>query len=157
MTGIRRGRGASGSNLLCSRRFGARGSASYSYPTHSKQMNHAPKWPTEFRRHMASMYTRTYTNVLAYPTIAAAGALGATTTKRKLRVKYPSPCPTRGAMNCASIRAVSATYFQLYRSILNEMNVAWRKYGELNSKTVHVPIVRLKKLLEKEARWAHES
>lgn len=37
-----------------------RGSASYSYPTHSKQMNHAPKWPTEFRRHVASTYLRTY-------------------------------------------------------------------------------------------------
>lgn len=33
-----------------------RGSASYSYPTHSKQMNHAPKWPTEFRRHVASAH-----------------------------------------------------------------------------------------------------
>lgn len=27
-----------------------------SYPTHSKQMNHAPKWPTEFRRHVASAH-----------------------------------------------------------------------------------------------------
>jgi len=42
--------------LKRSRRFRMRGSASYSYPTHSKQMNHAPKWPTEFRRHVASAH-----------------------------------------------------------------------------------------------------
>lgn len=41
------------------RRFRMRGSASYYYPTHSKQMNHAPKWPTEFRRHVASTRTQT--------------------------------------------------------------------------------------------------
>lgn len=44
------------SRLKRSRRFRMRGSASYSYPTHSKQMNHAPKWPTEFRRHVASTH-----------------------------------------------------------------------------------------------------
>lgn len=44
------------SKLKRSRRFRMRGSASYSYPTHSKQMNHAPKWPTEFRRHVASTH-----------------------------------------------------------------------------------------------------
>lgn len=42
-----------------------RGSASNSYPTHSKQMNHAPKWPPEFRRHVAS--TRVRTRDRAYP------------------------------------------------------------------------------------------
>ncbi|KYQ50223.1 hypothetical protein ALC60_10677 [Trachymyrmex zeteki] len=36
--------------------FRMRGSASYSYPTHSKQMNHVPKWPTEFRRHVVSAH-----------------------------------------------------------------------------------------------------
>lgn len=45
-----------GTKLKRSRRFRMRGSASYSYPTHSKQMNHVPKWPTEFRRHVVSAH-----------------------------------------------------------------------------------------------------
>ena len=45
-----------GTKLKRSRRFRMRGSASYFYPTHSKQMNHVPKWPTEFRRHVASAH-----------------------------------------------------------------------------------------------------
>lgn len=46
-------------SCLNARRFGVRGSAFYFYPTHSKQMNHAPKWPSEFRRHVAAMRVHT--------------------------------------------------------------------------------------------------
>ena len=80
---------AFGSNLKRWRRFGVRGSASYSYPTHSKQMNHAPKWPTEFRRHVASTYVPART--LAHTTTACirppAGAAQAAATKKNSRIK----------------------------------------------------------------------
>lgn len=93
-----------------SQRFRMRGSASYSYPTRSKQMNHAPKWPTEFRRHVAS----THANQRVHGTRALH-----TLTRPHARRRHAGP--GRAGPSRAT-RSKEHTGCTLYRGILRARN-----------------------------------
>lgn len=106
-------------NLKRPRRFCALarspgGSASYSYPprSHSKQMNHAPKWPTEFRRHVAS----THALSLALPYIEPPVLVGTTLVSPKGGLHSPAHARSNriyghtGDPRARTLRALSHTH-----------------------------------------------
>jgi len=99
-----------GTKLKRSRRFRMRGSASYFYPTHSKQMNHVPKWPTEFRRHVASAHA----NQRVHGTHAHAAATRTSPSRRA--------GPGRAGPSRAGPCRAKSTGCTLYRRILRARN-----------------------------------